>query len=284
MTTEGGRYSRNEALFGHKGQEKIFASHVAIVGLGGLGSHVAQQLVYLGVSNLVLIDPDVVTPSSLNRLVGANAADATEQTAKAVVVAEACRRVLPGCRARPVVDRLDSAGALGSLDECSSVFGCLDNDSARLDLIQACSSSRIPFFDLASDTGATGADLWYGGRVLFSGRGERCPVCMDLLDQNELARSGLTEPQREVDRRIYGIPAEDLAETGPAVVSINGVVASLAVTEWMAWTTGLREPAAFLEYRGASGTVFSGRDAPRENCYYCVQWRHADAHAVSQPG
>jgi molybdopterin/thiamine biosynthesis adenylyltransferase len=42
------RYSRNIALFGEEGQRKIAATAVAVVGLGGLGSHVAQQLAYLG--------------------------------------------------------------------------------------------------------------------------------------------------------------------------------------------------------------------------------------------
>ena len=44
-----GRFSRNEALFGREGQEKIAATKVTIIGAGGLGSHIAQQLAYLGV-------------------------------------------------------------------------------------------------------------------------------------------------------------------------------------------------------------------------------------------
>ena len=61
------RYSRNEALFGRQGQERIATSSVAIVGVGGLGSHVAQQLSYLGVLNLLLVDHDVVTTSSFEQ-------------------------------------------------------------------------------------------------------------------------------------------------------------------------------------------------------------------------
>ncbi|MCA1736308.1 MAG: ThiF family adenylyltransferase [Actinobacteria bacterium] len=55
------RFSRNIALFGPDGQQKIAATAVAIVGLGGLGSHVAQQLVHLGVIRFALIDDDVLT-------------------------------------------------------------------------------------------------------------------------------------------------------------------------------------------------------------------------------
>src|SRR5438128_2649149 len=62
-----GRYSRNEELFGAEGQAKIARTKVTIVGLGGLGSQVGQQLVYLGVRSFALIDFDIVTDSSLNR-------------------------------------------------------------------------------------------------------------------------------------------------------------------------------------------------------------------------
>src|SRR6202035_5314754 len=108
-----------------------------------------------------------------------------------------------------------------------------------------------------------GDTVRYGGRILFSGVGERCPVCMDLLDQDALSRSSMSDEQREVDKRIYGVRSDDLAGTGPSVVSLNGVVASLAVMEWMVWTTRLREPLPLLEYRGAQGGVFVNRDEPR---------------------
>jgi molybdopterin-synthase adenylyltransferase len=77
-----GRYSRNEALFGVEGQKKIAATKVAIIGLGGLGSHVAQQLAYLGVQHYAPVDFDIVTNSSMNRLIGALDADVTEKTKK----------------------------------------------------------------------------------------------------------------------------------------------------------------------------------------------------------
>ena len=70
-----GRYSRNEALFGPEGQARIGGTSVMIVGLGGLGSAVAQQLAYLGVRRFLLIDADVVSLSNMNRLIGAHEAD-----------------------------------------------------------------------------------------------------------------------------------------------------------------------------------------------------------------
>jgi molybdopterin-synthase adenylyltransferase len=54
------------------------------------------------------------------------------------------------------------------------------------------------------------------------------------------------------------------------VVSVNGVVASLAVTEFIAFVTGMREPAAQLVYRGEVPVVRRVLDEPEPGCYFCT--------------
>jgi molybdopterin-synthase adenylyltransferase len=76
--------------------------------------------------------------------------------------------------------------------------------------------------------------------------------------------------QREADQRIYGVDRAALAGTGPMVVSINGVVASLAVTEFICHVTGLRQPAGKLTYHAHQGVVRRGNDQPPADCYYCA--------------
>lgn len=268
MTDE--RFSRNHALFGSEGQSKIFNSHVGVVGLGGLGSHIAQQLTYLGVGTLTFVDGDLVTRSSLNRLVGAIETDV--HMPKVNIAERQTRNVFSKATVSSNNEWLEVALRKDVLSSCTSVFSCLDSDLVRVALVEFCAGKGIPFFDLATDTGHSPDNLWYGGRVLFSGFGERCPACMDLLDQTAMAQEGLDDEQKEVDARIYGVDRHSLEDTGPAVVSLNGVVASLAVTEWMVWTTGLREPKALLQYRGHQGIVTFSSDTPSEGCYYCSLW------------
>jgi tRNA A37 threonylcarbamoyladenosine dehydratase len=68
---------------------------VAIVGLCGGGSHIAQQLAHIGIGRFVLSDPDEVDASNLNRMVGAGAVDAREARAKVDVIAERILVVRP---------------------------------------------------------------------------------------------------------------------------------------------------------------------------------------------
>src|SRR3989442_14326016 len=74
-----------QSFLGKNSDSVLDGTRVAIVGLGGGGSHIAQQLGHLGVGEFVLIDPDVVEDSNLNRLVGATQQDVVRCTSKASV-------------------------------------------------------------------------------------------------------------------------------------------------------------------------------------------------------
>ena len=71
-------------------------------------------------------------------------------------------------------------------------------------------------------------------------------------------------------------------------MSINGAVASLAVTEFMLGATGLREPNRLLTYQGRTGKVTVSIDEPALDCYYCKGLRgtrdRADVHRYVREG
>lgn len=269
------RYSRNEAFFGAEGQRKIAAQRVAIVGLGGLGSHIAQQLAYLGVHDYRLIDFDIVTDSSLNRLIGACDADVPGKIKKIAVAERMIRTILPDATVRPVDARLEAPTVEPVLASTDVVFGCLDRDLARLQLNELCARLATPLFDLASDTDGEQGELTYGGRVLFA-NGTGCLVCHGVLDQEAIRLERMTPEDRERDDRIYGVRRSALPGTGPMVVSVNGAVASLAGTEFMAFATGIRNPAPYIIYRGELPAVRRVLDDPEPDCYLCAKmWRAA---------
>src|SRR5262249_16924985 len=83
-------FDRQVRMFGRAGQDRLADCRVAIVGLGGIGSLVAEYLARLGVKSFLLIDPDTVESSNLSRVVGALASDAENHTPKV----EVARRVV----------------------------------------------------------------------------------------------------------------------------------------------------------------------------------------------
>lgn len=268
MATES-RYSRHVGLFGSEGQLRISRARVAIIGLGGVGAHVAQQLAYLGVLNLSLVDGDAVSESNLNRLVGATDADLT--VPKVDVAARLVAAIQPRATIQSSQRHLNVDEPPMGFEALDVVFGCVDSDVPRLDLVRYASAHAIPYIDIASDVAPGGE---FGGRIVFAKDGERCLSCLRELDQHILARAQMTDEQRAADDEIYGVDRGALADTGPSVVSINGVVASLAVTEFFVWITGLREPHGYLNYRGDRGTVGVRADPERGYCHYCMAlWR-----------
>ncbi|MDQ4125728.1 MAG: ThiF family adenylyltransferase [Actinomycetota bacterium] len=258
------RYSRNEGLFGAEGQAAIARTRVAVVGAGGLGCHVAQQLSYLGTKYLAVIDDDIVTLSSLNRLVGATEADAIAGTKKVVVAQRTARAANATIEFDYYDGRVEDSGAYELLEGSDVIFGCVDDDAARLSLTRISAELKKPYIDLASDIGAS----WWGGHVLVAD-GEHCLVCLGMLALEQLAVEGMTPDQRLARDRIYGIPRAALATTGPMVVSINASIASFGITEFVALVTGIREPFKNLTYRADLQMLTKSKDAPSPNCYYC---------------
>lgn len=264
MTAEE-RYSRHVALFGEEGQQRIGSCAVAIVGLGGIGSHVAQQLAYLGVRRYLLLDGDIVEASNLNRLIGAGPGDVG--AAKAQVAERLIGTIQPEAKVAAEPRHFDPGQDAAALAGADVLFGCVDEDSARLELLRVASELALPYIDLASDVAPTGE---FGGRIVFAKDGERCLSCLGELDQHTLARAQMTPEQRAADDAIYGIDREALGEAGPSVVSVNGTVASLAVTEFLVWRTGLREPRGHVTYRGDLATVGTRAEPAREHCHFCT--------------
>jgi molybdopterin/thiamine biosynthesis adenylyltransferase len=268
QVTRAERYSRNELLFGKEGQERVRSTHVAVVGVGGLGSHVVQQLTYLGVERLTLIDADIVEESNLNRLIGATPTDVGQP--KVTVGARLVTSINPAAQACTYVDALKAEDARGAVGKADVVFGCVDRDLARLELTNLSSHASRPYFDAASDSGDDGG-LWYGGRIVFS-NGDGCLSCLGLLDQKEITRDSLSPELRAAHDTTYGLDSNALDRAGPSVVSVNGVVASLVVTLFLEFVAGIQEPPRHLIYLGEKRTLRQSVDPPKAGCFYCGRW------------
>jgi hypothetical protein len=119
--------------------------------------------------------------------------------------------------------------------------------------------------DVATDIPEPGQ---FGGRVILTGLGLGCPYCREELDMREIRRFFMSSDERAEDDRIYGIHRSALGQSGPSVVFLNGVVASLAVTEFACLMTGLRKPIAQINYKGEKGIVTTSA-VPTQACYYC---------------
>lgn len=266
------RFTRQVALFGKAGQEKLGATSVAVVGVGGLGTHVVQQLALLGVGKLTLIDSEALDETNQNRYIGAYYYDPIPGSRKVILGARMVRAIDPLIVAETVDDSLVSVKAFEAVRTADWTFGCLDREGPRLILTELCAAYARPYVDLATEVIPDDRPE-FGGRVLVSKDGWGCLVCYDELDHEEAQRQ-LSGPEGVRQRNeLYGVDQEALKGSGPSVVSLNGLIASLGVTEFMVAVTGLRDPAPLQRYYGREKR-FTRPSAeavlPRPGCYYCT--------------
>jgi len=270
--TDSERYDRNISFFGEAGQTKIGSMKICIVGIGGLGTHVIQQTAFLGVKAFCLIDNEDLDQSNFNRYIGVNWDDPILGIKKVDIGERAIKKIQKDAFVNKVYDVLRSKQAFDAIKESDFVFGCLDNEGSRLVLSDICCAYEKPYIDLASEI-IPGKFTEYGGEIFFTRDDKGCMRCLNLINLGEAQKELLNPDELRNVEMIYGIKKELLGIAGPSVVSINGIIASLAVTEFMVFVTGIREPKRHLRYHGNRGIVSLNSDEPLPDCYYCKSFR-----------
>lgn len=96
------RFGGLARLYGTAGAARIAASHVAVIGIGGVGSWAAEALARSGVAALTLVDLDHVGESNINRQI--HALDSTLGQAKVLAMAQRIQQFHPACQVHPVDD------------------------------------------------------------------------------------------------------------------------------------------------------------------------------------
>jgi tRNA A37 threonylcarbamoyladenosine dehydratase len=122
--------------------EKLEKSHVAVVGLGGVGSWCAQALARCGVGKMTLIDRDTVGESNINRQLCAYSS--TVGRAKTEVVAEQLRDINPDIQLRCIEGHYEASDRERFFADYDFVVDCIDLVACKLDLILSCRERGIP--------------------------------------------------------------------------------------------------------------------------------------------
>ena len=134
---------RTEMLLGAAAMERLRGSHVAVLGLGGVGSWCAEALARAGVGELTLVDEDVVGESNLNRQ--CCALHSTLGQPKAAVMAARVRDIDPEIVVHPMVARYEAASRESFFAaRYDYIADCIDLVSCKVDLICTAHARGVP--------------------------------------------------------------------------------------------------------------------------------------------
>jgi len=223
------------SFLGSAGLTRLSEAEVVVIGAGGGGSHIVQQLSHLAVGTITVIDPDVLEPSNVNRVVGTTYADVGQF--KAALLAQRFDRL--GARLIPLIESCTSIDGIAALQHADLSFGAVDSFATRNDIEAICRSSLTPYIDIGLniELDDDGEVVSAGGQIAASLPTGQCLRCMGIVTDERLAQ----------DRLGYAIAAAPDQQ----VVSMNGVLASEAVNIALDLLTGYsrrRDASTYISY------------------------------------
>ena len=185
MSIDQQRFAGIARLYGNTGVQRLAAAHVAVVGIGGVGSWVAEALARSAVGEISLFDLDDVCISNSNRQLHALAGNVGR--AKVEVMAERIRAINPACVVHAVADFVTRE----TMSECITgqmdcVIDCIDSVPAKAALIAWCKRRKIQIIT----TGGAG--------------GQIDPTQIQVADLNKTFNDPLAARVRSTLRRDYG--------------------------------------------------------------------------------
>ncbi|MEW8012198.1 MAG: ThiF family adenylyltransferase [Candidatus Thiodiazotropha sp.] len=277
------RFDRQITIFGAEGQARIRAAKVVLVGYGGLGTFVLPQLCLLGVKSLTVIEHETFSATNRNRYFGFLHSDYDVEKGvgidKVLVAERIAKGIDPEISIKRIKNRLESPEAFEAVIGADVVVGCLDCDGARAILNELCVAYGVTYIDLASEVFDDGT---FGGRIAVVKDGSGCLQCMgDGLDPTEIRRYLADEQQLENEAKVYGVDKRILSVgSGPSVVDLNGIIASLGVQEFKLLLSSPGLQSRYLNYRGHLKTISKVEVCSAGDCYCCGLYRKEDSADV----
>lgn len=257
-------FARQALLTGKEGEAKLRKAKVAVVGLSGGGSHAVLQLAYMGVGEIIGIDGGRAKHSHRARVIGLSQLDATRRRRKTAIMAQLVRAISRKVTFTASPHPIPEQQAIDALKQADVVIGCVDNYHARADLQALCARFLIPYVDigLLIRPVERGDGVTIGGNVITAIPGRFCHWCIDFLNQEKLDAETGCRP------RSYFEGADGQAQ----VISMNGVLASAAVSEVLQLITGfapVSDEMTIKKFDGLSGTLQEWAVKPRVPCPAC---------------
>lgn len=228
---------RTAQAFGRGTTRILSRLSIGVVGVSGTGSPLVEMFYRLGVGELVLVDGDVVEENNVSRIYNSTVQDAAEARPKVYVLADAIQRSGLPVRVVAIPKDLFHEDVVRRLAQCDVIFGCMDSVDGRELLNRLCTFYSIPYFDLGvrlEADGQGGVDQVCGTVHYLQPDGSSL-LSRRLYTEEDLRASDLRKKDPDAYRQqVHDKYIKGIQEDRPAVISVNTLIASLAVNDFLA--------------------------------------------------
>lgn len=265
----GDRHDRAARAIGRDALEKLQDIHIVVVGLGGLGSVIAELLADYSVDELTAVDPDVIEESNLPRLAYAGHPGHVGLP-KVGVLKDYLATMAPGVTVHPVMQEVEDVGHL--LHQADLVVAGVDQVTTRMWLNQFAVEHGMPYIDagVVITTDDDGRVETMEGCVqrIVPGK-SKCFDCLDRGDPERAQIERLSEEERQ-QRLDEGYLDEDDLLPQPAVNPLNYETAAKAIRIAAKHITRYRNPYDYIWFDTITNELDAVENAPpTSSCPTC---------------
>lgn len=219
---------RQVRALGTSTQSRLEAIEVGIVGLGGTGSAIAEQLVRMGVKKLRVVDHDTFEPCNWSRLYGSKWKDTRQGRYKVDIINTHLKEINPKIELKGITKSVMTSDVLKSLSNCDIVFSCLDRHAPRAVLNELSYQCLVPVIDVGvglqrDQNGFVGG----AARATFIVPGMPCLFCQDIVRPEMITAEHLS-PEEYESRRAKGY-VNDHNQNAPSVICYTSFASSLGL-------------------------------------------------------
>jgi molybdopterin-synthase adenylyltransferase len=227
-------FLRTVSAWGEKQQISLSCIKVGIVGIGSVGSQIAEGLLRTGIQNITLIDFDLVEKKNLDRLHGIRHGDIGYLKTDIFSRLLTQYKLLPTQSIRSIPYSIIEENGFNSAVDCDILFCCVDRPWPRFVLNCISYAYLIPIIDGGIDASYSikSDNLDYARwRAYTVGPGRRCMKCMEQYKPEDvsLEQSGLLEDSKY----IQGLPDDHFSKRGENVYIFSLSLAGLLMQQFL---------------------------------------------------
>lgn len=248
-------FDRQVRLFGEVGQAILRKAKVAVIGVGGAGSILAELIARLGVGHIVLVDSERAEPSNIPRLIGSTWVDAASwfmnptrpkwiqavgrkfARLKVDLAQRNIKRASPDTKIETYAIDCCRREVAATLKDCDYLFLAADTMRARLLFNALVYQYLVPGVQvgakvLSDKTSGMVTNVYAVTRPVTPDHG--CLLCNQLINPSKLQEESSSEQERQDQRYV-----DDEDIVAPSVVTLNALAAAQAANDFLFYMTGL---------------------------------------------
>lgn len=244
---------------------------ISVVGVGGIGSIIAENLIHMGFNYINLIDFDKLEISNLNRIVAATYEDAVNEKIKVEAIRNNLLKINPNVTINALNNNVFDFEVEKVLADSDWILVATDNHASRFHIQELAFKYFVPFITAGVNITVDGGKITdMSGEVILIRIGDKvCLSCLNRLRYNEIAKD--IHPDKNVRAGLVQkgyVRGADVKE--PAVKTLNSIIANLATDTLINQYTERQRDIIINVYENNSApSIYEDKESVRYRNLHC---------------